>query len=173
MSRPQTRMSEPELRRELAAAERIVGQRDEEIHRAELEIQHARVSLESVTHIHDHTAMEADHHRTDHSHDSVTDAHSHWNLPPSQTRSWMPQLDLNMSPATTTATFGGVCENEGISSLTSTSTSSIPIDRVLHRFEGLHINKKRSSVHLEDGCTSVRHAMVDDDGNYSKVPKLA
>ena len=90
-----------------------------------------------------------------------------------QIYSRMPQLDLNMSPATTTATCGGVCENEGILSRTSTSTSSIPIDRVLHRFEGLHINKKRSSVHLEDGCTSVRHDMVDDDGNYSKVPKLA
>ena len=45
--------------------------------------------------------------------------------------------------------------------------------RLSHRFEGLHINKKRSSVHLEDGCSSVRHDMVDDDGNYSKVPKLA
>ena len=70
-------MSEPELRRELAAAERLIERRDNEIHQANLELQHERVSLESVTHIHDNTAMEADHQRTDHSHDSVTDHHSH------------------------------------------------------------------------------------------------
>ena len=117
--------------------------------------------------------MDTNHHRTDHSHDSVTDAHSHWNLPLSQIYSRMPQLDLNMSPATTTATCGGVCENESIPSRTSTSNSSTTIERVLHRFDGLHINKKRSSVHLGDGCTCVRHGMDNDDGNHPKVPRLA
>ena len=72
-------------------------------------------------------------------------------------------------PVATTQTNGYLCENEVIPPLASTSTSSTPIDRVLHRFEGLHINKKRSttSVHLEDGCSSVRH----DEGNSSRVPK--
>ena len=65
-----------------------------------------------------------------------------------------------------------MCENEDISSRTSTSNSSTTIERVLHRFEGLHINKKRSSVHLGDGCTCVRHGMDNDDGNHPKVPKL-
>ena len=69
--------------------------------------------------------------------------------------------------------MGNLYENESIPSRTSTSNSSTTIEQVLPRFEELHIDKKRSSVHLGDGCTCVRHGMDNDDGNHPKVPRLS